>query len=328
MTMSEIEEFGFTWKNENINGILLHIHVLTNDQIGNVLFTMNCLQSIDYEDVWKEENYYKILSLIHEKTILGKPYFIYKEEDWDKLEKSGIDFSKYTLIEKNNVLNDFPKNIIELQRRSLFMLYKQCPRYGDDLGNVLPYDFFTGDYSDWVFVLESMLHKNWIDVIIEKSVDGMFAYSAPFLIAENGWFEIEKELEMNYSKQVFVAMWFDKSLDNAALKIEEAIKACGLKIMRIDRKEHNNEISGEILHEIMNSRIVIADVTGQRNGVYFEAGFALVHQKSVIWSCQSADLKNVHFDTRQYNHIVWDNEDDLYSKLKDRILATLAIESI
>jgi nucleoside 2-deoxyribosyltransferase len=147
------------------------------------------------------------------------------------------------------------------------------------------------------------------------------------LIAENGWFEIEKNLEMNYSKQVFVAMWFDKSLDKATLKIEEAIKDCGLKVMRIDRKEHNNEISGEILHEIMNSRIVIADVTGQRNGVYFEAGFALGHQKSVIWSCRSDDLKNVHFDTRQYNHIVWENEDDLYTKLKDRILATLAIES-
>ena len=325
--MKEIEKFRFTWKNENLNGILLYIHVLTNDQIGRVLFTMNCLQSIDYEDVWKEEDYYKLLSLIHEKTILGKPYFIYKEEDWGKLEKSGIDFSKYTLIEENNVLHDFPKNINELQRRVLFMLYKQCPKYGNDIGKVNQYDFFTEDNSDWLFVLEAMLHKNWIDVKIKKIGDGTFNFISPFLIVENGWFEIEKDLEINYSKQVFVAMWFDKSLDKAAIKIEEAIRTCGLKVMRIDRKEHNNEISGEILHEIMNSRIIIADVTGQRNGVYFEAGFALGHQKSVIWSCQKDDLKNVHFDTRQYNHIVWDNEDDLSIKLRDRILATLAIES-
>jgi nucleoside 2-deoxyribosyltransferase len=207
------------------------------------------------------------------------------------------------------------------------MLYKQYPRYGDNIGDTLPYDFFSECYSDWLFVLEAMQKKNWLDVEIRKMGDGKFAISDPFLITQDGWFEIEKELEMSYSKQVFVAMWFDKSMDKAAKKIEEAIKDCGLKVMRIDRKEHNNEISGEILFEIINSRIVIADVTGQRNGVYFEAGFAHEQQKSVIWSCQSDDLKNVHFDTRQYNHIKWDNEDDLYTKLKDRILATLAIES-
>jgi hypothetical protein len=142
--------------------------VLTNDQIGKVLFTMNCLQSIQYENVWKEEDHYKLLSLIHEKTILGRPYFIYKEEDWGKLEKLDLDYNKYTFIEKNNVLNDFPKNIIELQRRSLFMLYKQCPKYGDDIGELLPYDFFSGNYSDWTFVLEAMQRKNWIDVTIKK----------------------------------------------------------------------------------------------------------------------------------------------------------------
>jgi nucleoside 2-deoxyribosyltransferase len=326
--MKTIEEFGFTWENNILNDIVLYVNVLTNEKIGKVFFTFNCLQSIHRENVWEEKDYYKLLSLIHEKTILGRPYFIYNEEDWSKLEKLNLDHNKNTFIERNSVLNDFPENIIELQRRSLFMLYKQCPKYGDDLGEMLPYDFFSGDYSDWIFVLEAMQRKNWIDVRIQKTVDGKFSFSAPFLIAEEGWLEIEKNLEMNYSKQVFVAMWFDRGLDKAALKIEEAVKVCGLKVMRIDRKEHNNEISGEILHEIMNSRIIIADVTGQRNGVYFEAGFALGRQKSVIWSCRKNDLENVHFDTRQYNHIIWENEDDLYAKLKDRILATLAIEDI
>jgi nucleoside 2-deoxyribosyltransferase len=169
--------------------------------------------------------------------------------------------------------------------------------------------------------------KNWIDVKLSEFGNGTFDINSPLLITEEGWIEIEKNIESNYSQQVFVAMWFGKEMDNAAKMIEEAVNACGLRIMRIDRKEHNNEISGEILLEIINSRLVIADVTGQRNGVYFEAGFALGHQKSVIWSCKSDDIKNVHFDTRQYNHIFWENEDELYFKLKDRILATLAIEN-
>ena len=320
------EVFGVTWNNKNLSPEFININVLTHNQIGKVIITLNCLQTINIDNLWKEEDYYKILSLIHEKTILGKPYFIYKEDDKKILEKLGAELNSVTPIERNDILRDFPKNIIELQRRSLFMLYKQSPKYGDDVGNVTSYDFFAGDYSDYLFVLETMLHKNWIDVKIRKGGDGTFIYSKPFLIAEDGWFEIEKELEMNYSKQVFVAMWFDKKMDKAAQKIAEAIKDCKQEVMRIDRKEHNNEISGEILFEIMNSRIIIADVTGQRNGVYFESGFALGHKKSVIWLCKKDDLENIHFDTRQYNHIIWENEDELYIKLKDRILATLAIE--
>jgi len=326
--MNTIELFGYSWNNENLNHGLLNINVLTNDQIGKIVFTLNCLQTIGYDNEWQEGDYYKLLSLIHEKTILCKPYFIYKEEEHNKLEKIRQEISnEYTFIEKNYVLSDYPRNIIELQRRSLLMLYRQYPRYGDFIGDTLPYDFFSESYSDWAFVLESMKQKHWIDVNFQRIGDGKFAISPPFLISEKGWFEIEKELVMNYSKQVFVAMWFDDKMDKAAEKIEKAIKDSGLKAMIIKKKEHNNEISGEILYEIMNSRLIIADVTGQRNGVYFEAGFALGHQKSVIWSCQKDDLKNVHFDTRQYNHIVWDNEDDLYIKLKDRILATLSIET-
>jgi hypothetical protein len=34
-------------------------------------------------------------------------------------------------------------------------------------------------------------------------------------------------------------------------------------------------------------------------------------------------LSSVHFDTRQYSHIVWKDEDDLYSKLFNRIRATI-----
>jgi nucleoside 2-deoxyribosyltransferase len=171
-----------------------------------------------------------------------------------------------------------------------------------------------------------MQQKNWINIKMQRTGDGRFAIAPPFFVTEEGWFEIEKDLERNFSKQVFVAMWFDDKMEKVAQKIEEAIRSCELIPMIIKKKEHNNEISGEILFEIMKSRIIIADVTGQRNGVYFEAGFALGHQKSVIWSCQKEDLKNVHFDTRQYNHIVWTNEDDLCTKLKDRLIATLAIE--
>lgn len=64
-------------------------------------------------------------------------------------------------------------------------------------------------------------------------------------------------------------------------------------------------------------------MTGQRGGVYFEAGFALGLGIPVIYLVDQSDLNEIHFDTRQYNHIVYEN--DLYERLKHRIEATVPI---
>ena len=45
--------------------------------------------------------------------------------------------------------------------------------------------------------------------------------------------------------------------------------------------------------------------------------------RPVIWSCKKDDFDNVHFDTRQYNHIVWQTPADLREQLRDRIKATI-----
>ena len=75
--------------------------------------------------------------------------------------------------------------------------------------------------------------------------------------------------------------------------------------------------------EIKNSRFLVADVTGQRQGVYFEAGYAIGLGLPVIWSVHENDLENVHFDTRQYNHIVWNTADDLQGQLFNRVSAVI-----
>jgi hypothetical protein len=41
----------------------------------------------------------------------------------------------------------------------------------------------------------------------------------------------------------------------------------------------------------------------------------------VIWTCREDDISNVHFDTRQYPHLVWSTPGDLRVKLADRVRA-------
>jgi len=60
-----------------------------------------------------------------------------------------------------------------------------------------------------------------------------------------------------------------------------------------------------------------------RGGVYFEAGFAMGLGIPVIWTVRKDQIEQVHFDTRQYNHIVYDSPEDLKQKLCNRIRATI-----
>jgi len=130
------------------------------------------------------------------------------------------------------------------------------------------------------------------------------------------------------SSQVFVAMWFSHSMNDAYEKgIAPAIISAGYSPLRIDQKEHINKIDDEIVAEIRRSKFLVADFTSEpekpRGGVYFEAGLAFGLNKPVIWTCHEGSIPYVHFDTRQFNHIVWDCHSDLESKLKTRILAVV-----
>ena len=127
----------------------------------------------------------------------------------------------------------------------------------------------------------------------------------------------------NNIKQAFVAMWFDESMQKARECIERAIYDSGYVPMIIDVKEHNNQIVPEIFYEIKHSKFMIADLTGSRGGVYYEAGYAEALEKQVILTCRKGE--STHFDVKQKNTIFWEesNYDSLYEKLKRRIEVTI-----
>ena len=62
---------------------------------------------------------------------------------------------------------------------------------------------------------------------------------------------------------------------------------------------------------------------GARGGVYFEAGLAYGLGLPVIYTCRKDKVFKLHFDTRQYHHIVWEEPADLCRDLKNRIQALI-----
>ena len=143
-------------------------------------------------------------------------------------------------------------------------------------------------------------------------------------VSAEGWLELERIEQSGADSQIgFIAMSFDASRSAADAAITAAITKAGYRPIRIDREEHLNRIDDEIIARIRQSKFLVADFTGHRNGVYFEAGFMLGLGRPVIWVCEKGELDKAHFDTRQYNTIAYSDTADLEKRLQLRIEANL-----
>ena len=172
------------------------------------------------------------------------------------------------------------------------------------------------DVGEINFLLEYLEEKGWIDG----------TWNA--VVTVEGYGAIADRATGIESSQVFVAMWFDEQMDEPYDKgIRLGIEDVGYSAMRIDQKEHVNKIDDEIIAEIRRSRFLVADFTqgqdGARGGVYFEAGFAFGLGIPVIYTCRKDMIEKLAFDTRQYNHIFWECNEDLRRSLGNRIAATI-----
>jgi hypothetical protein len=188
------------------------------------------------------------------------------------------------------------------------------------------------DWQEVLFLLRHLEELQYIRMtpstqISQERAAGASGQMAQIHMRVQGWEAISPVAGTGIVGTCFVAMWFDKSLDAAyELGMIPAIEDdCKFKVVRIDRVEHNDDITDRILAGIRSAQFVVADFTGQRQGVYFEAGFAAGLGRTVIWTCQENDVANLHFDTRQRNHILWSTAGDLREKLTQRIRATVTL---
>ena len=270
-----------------------------------------------FEDLPGEKRYkqhlHKVSAYTRSRTINGK--------DTITLFLGNVESNDIPGIMIEEIIDRFPKSISERVDRALLNLAKMSKFTGDKVALTnKDWPIFYPDSRDLnsVFFIFNQLISNGF-------VEGAAAFPSEVMVTAKGWnrvYEIEKgNIE---SRQAFIAMWFDKDMEEVAEKgFKQAIRDAGYEPLRIDNKEHNNKIDDEIVAEIRRSKFVVCDVTGNRSNVYFEAGFAIGLGLPVIWCCRSDCIDDLQFDTRQYSHIVWSDADDLRKKLYNRIRATI-----
>ena len=130
-------------------------------------------------------------------------------------------------------------------------------------------------------------------------------------------------------RKAFIAMKFgDGGLDRIVNEhFRPAVKATGFELVRLDDKPQAGLIDDRLRVEIQSSAFVLADLTHDNLGAYWEAGYAEGLGKSVIYTCAKAkfDSSPTHFDTNHHLTILWDLSvpEEAAAQLKATIRATL-----
>jgi hypothetical protein len=145
-------------------------------------------------------------------------------------------------------------------------------------------------------------------------------------LTTNGWKRVHER--GSGSKSAFIAMAFTNLEGEKvppALRdcIKSSIQSLGYSTMIVDEQEHNDGIMDKVISLIKQSRFVVADLTYQKSGVYYEAGYAKALDLPVIHTVQEENFSNCHFDVKHLNLIVYDDLDELRARLTNRVMATV-----
>ncbi len=131
------------------------------------------------------------------------------------------------------------------------------------------------------------------------------------------------EKKKEKSPDIFVIMPFSPELDDVYhLGIREVAESLKCSCKRVDEMEFTGDILDEIYNSIVNSKIIIAEVSSPNPNVYYELGYAHALRKPVILITK--DISASPFDLRMYNHIIYENIVDLRKKLKRRLEVLLS----
>ncbi|MCK4978876.1 MAG: hypothetical protein KAS62_00700 [Candidatus Delongbacteria bacterium] len=146
-----------------------------------------------------------------------------------------------------------------------------------------------------------------------------------------GWQKYE-ELKKDHSesKQVFMAMAYGNKVLKDIFEnylVGKFKDDLGLTLVRLIDKPKDGIIDNHLRVEIRKSCLLIADLTDDNYGAYWEAGYAEGLDKLVIYFCEKTkfDKEKTHFDTSHLQTIPWekDNIEEAYKKLKNLIRVIL-----
>lgn len=123
----------------------------------------------------------------------------------------------------------------------------------------------------------------------------------------------------------FICPYGNEAVDrNYEMVIKPSMKAYQFSIERADEIANDGPVNEIITKSIVRSKLIVADLTGERAQCYYNAGFAHALGKPVILLAQTGTTR--HFDIPGYQWHYWNSYEDLKPKFDKALLGAL-IES-
>ena len=149
-----------------------------------------------------------------------------------------------------------------------------------------------------------------------------------------GW-EYFEELERGgvATKIAFMAMKFGDEALNQVYEscFKPAVAFTGFELRNLAEYPRAGMIDDLLRVEIRKARFLIADLTHENRGAYWEAGYAEGLGKPVLYTCerQKWETEKTHFDTNHMQTVIWEQTApaDAAERLKAAIRATLPTDA-
>lgn len=126
-----------------------------------------------------------------------------------------------------------------------------------------------------------------------------------------GWNEYEVEKRGKKAGNIgFVALKFGNPKLETLIRdhIKPAVRQIGYEVVDMRDVSRAGVIDNLMRVQIRDSAFILADLTDDNLGAYWEAGFAEGLGKPVIYLCEAARFENAktHFDTNHCTTVMWD----------------------
>ncbi|CAH1197579.1 hypothetical protein PAECIP111893_00829 [Paenibacillus plantiphilus] len=167
---------------------------------------------------------------------------------------------------------------------------------------------YSPNLQELIYIIEKLREEEYIERV-----------GATFKLTEKGWNEAAANAGGKPLQSCVVILADDEEWRREwCNKVLPQIEQCGYKVRLADHSSHEIDDDG-LMQLISESKLIIADLTGQDREIYFAAGYALGLQIPILCTVNRSDADQPLLQASGIHPIVWEGTEELTAILQQRL---------
>ena len=250
---------------------------------GKYTLTAPILEQLNHKDILPEEKDRFILS-----SYIREFY-----ENSNQVTKLSEDNFYEILNQAKASIPSFSERIFKL----LSAIERRLPHAGDTVNlrreeneHYLMAMSYSLDKGEFFYYVECLEELGYISHPDNRNLIG-------YQLTSKAWEYLEehKAKDRTRSDKAFIAMDFKKEYEPIYKAIEKSVTEAGYKPIRADKEHHSEYIMDWIMNQIKEARFIVAELTSQNLGVYYEFGYAKAMDVPIIACLKKLGLRVIEW---------------------------------